>query len=126
MWTPIRRFKDEVYGSNYIVWDLFDKWKEGKGITHFASIYSKYTKYFPEIENRLLSMDHVYFFRNKNASKIWLTSQTYCPLDTVIDEIERYCKPANLPYECFDTSCSWYYPGRTHLLVITNERNDNT
>lgn len=120
-WTKIKDFKTNAYKCDETNYDLFDKWAEGKGITHYANRYSKYQTHFPDLDFSLAIFDHVFFFKNDTTKEVWLTSQPYSSIEHIREKVLAWCEENGLKAELFDESHSWYNPGLTCLLVITKK-----
>ena len=126
----IKEFKECKHGFKYKDLDLFDKWAEGKGITHFSKITNndqltknEMIKLFPAIESllkirlHLYIWDHMVLFKNKNTGEMWFTSQPYSDYKYLMKFKDDH---AEIDVQIYDAAHSWYYPGVTYLVVIKN------
>lgn len=64
------------------------------------------------------TLDHLEYFRAESGSPI-LVSHAY---EIDVDRLASICARCGIRYRVFDPDASWYFPYRTHLIVLGEQR----
>lgn len=121
-WTSIRNYSKPIKESGM---NLLLDWARRNDI--IACTYSagnipkmlrtgKHNADFPRIQPPYV--DHGETFKDSNGN-ILFVFHPYKPIENICDEVSKWVIDHGLTVMYYDEDKSWYYPGRTSLVVIS-------